>query len=57
MTLMTDPKIQQPIPRQRLVKKMSEVISLREKVSEAELATHAVGHPLEEVQQAARTKK
>ena len=57
MTLMTDAKIQQSIPRQRLVEKMSEVIWLREKVAEAELATHAVDHPFEMVQQAARPKK
>ena len=31
---------QRPISRERLLRKMSEVISLREKVAQAELAAH-----------------
>jgi hypothetical protein len=54
---MTDPKSQHTTPRERLVQKMSEVISLREKVAQAELAAHAVGRSRDNVQQAALPKK
>ena len=54
---MTDPKFQQPIPRQRLVETMSEVISLREKVAQAELASQAVGRARDNIQQVALPEK
>jgi hypothetical protein len=38
---------QRPLPRDRLFQKMSEVISLREKVAQAELAARALNPPPE----------
>jgi hypothetical protein len=36
---------QRPLPQDRLFQKMSEVISLREKVAQAELAAQALSGP------------
>jgi hypothetical protein len=46
---MKQPRNQRPIPRRdRLLQKMSEVISLREKVAQAELAVGVLNLPLDE---------
>jgi hypothetical protein len=42
---MAQPKSQQPTPKDRLFQLMSEVISLREKMAQAELAAHEFGLP------------
>jgi hypothetical protein len=45
---MARPKNQRPLPRNRLFQKMSEVISLREKVAQAELAARFLNLPIDE---------
>jgi hypothetical protein len=45
---MTDLKDQHPILQELLIQKMSEVISLREKVAQAELAAHMFSQVLEQ---------
>jgi hypothetical protein len=45
---MARPKNQRPLPRNRLFQKMSEVIWLREKVAQAELAARFLNLPIDE---------
>ena len=47
---------QRPVPEDRLFLKMSEVISLREKVAQAELAAHKFGLTLEQLDKTPRQK-
>jgi hypothetical protein len=44
---MTKQPDRRPISEEELLQKMSELISLREKVAQAELATHSFGQPVE----------
>jgi hypothetical protein len=48
---------QRSVSQHRLFQKMSEVISLREKVAQAELAAHKFGPPLEQRDEIAGSKK
>jgi hypothetical protein len=54
---MTDLKDQRPILQERLIQKMSEVISLREKVAQAERAARKSGPPPEQRDELAGSKK
>jgi hypothetical protein len=55
-TRMAHPRKERPFPRDWLFRKMSEVISLREKVAQAELAAN-VGRPSDQRDQIARPEK
>ena len=43
---MTQPKVHRPVSQDRLIQKMSEVISLREQVAQAELVANALRLPV-----------